>query len=353
MSRSLPKVLILYTGGTFGMDIHSNRNQRSVALAVPLLSPHLLKKRLLDRVPEIQSLARCDVDVILNRDSSHIGPPEWILFAETIRKKWKNYNGIVLLHGTDTMAYTASALSFLLRPCLVPIVITGAQRPLMALRTDARSNLISSVEIAARGPRHLVKQVTVFFRENLYQGNRVRKVSASDFSAFASPHVPPLAGVGTTIRYSEYLKVIPPSPIRLLPRFDRQVLFISVAPGFPSNALSHYLMPHIDGIVMVVYHSWTAPTHDPAFLKFLTQAKALQIPIVIVTQDSSQQPGTEGHRMNYAAGKVLQSEGCLSAEDMTPECAYVKTLLLLSQNQRNIKKFASLWKQNLAGEFSK
>src|SRR5262245_36761578 len=121
------RVLLLYTGGTFGMEIPAGRG---APILIPKLSPAALRARLQERVPELASIADCEIKILLNRDSAHVGPEEWRKFADFIRKNWKRYDGVVLLHGTDTLSYTASALSFLLRPCLRPVVLTGAQRPL-------------------------------------------------------------------------------------------------------------------------------------------------------------------------------------------------------------------------------
>jgi L-asparaginase len=354
MTRKLPRVLILYTGGTFGMDMQKR------VLATPTLSAKSLKEKFLERVPELQGIAQCDVDILMNRDSSHIGAEEWILFANHIQKKFSQYDGFVLLHGTDTMPYTASALSFLLRPCLKPVVVTGAQRPLSALRTDARTNLISAVEIAAHGPRELLRQVTVFFGDQLFQGNRVRKISATDMAGFDSPHAAALAVAGTGIRYFESNRPfrrkgkkptatgVSPTP-RLAPVFSKRVMMVHLTPSFPADCLTQALLPELHGIVLVVFQSWTAPTHDSAFLNFLQAAKSRQVPIVIVTQGSTQAPGSELLLPNYAAGKELLSEGCFSAGTMTLECTYVKTALLLGQAQ-GLKKFALLWKKELAEE---
>jgi L-asparaginase len=373
----IPRVLILYTGGTFGMEILEDRHKTrlkkrknplsasSITLAVPSLSSDLLKRRFCNLVPELVRLAHCDVKIVLNRDSSHIGSEEWLLFAKTIRREWNHYDGIVLLHGTDTLAYTASALSMLLRPCLKPIVITGAQRPLSALRTDARTNLISAVEIAAHGPRDLVNQVTVFFGDKLFQGNRVRKKSAADYSAFESPHFPPLAIVGTTIRYSDSLRGNLKSyfsKIELADQFSKKVLTIHVTPAFPSQAMSQSLLSGLDGIVLVVFHSGTGPTYDPSFIEFLNKAKEKKIHITLATETSTQPLNGLTARVHsnsqttvqYAAGQELLSMGCFWAGNMTLECAFVKTSLLLGQSKdprsRDLNRFSKLWQQELANE---
>jgi L-asparaginase len=341
------RVLVLYTGGTFGMDFGAGR-----ALTTPDLKPEELARRLRERVPELRDLAHCDVEIVLNRDSAHIGPPEWRLFAETILKRWKKYDGVVLLHGTDTMAYTASALSFLLRPCLKPVVITGAQRPLTALRSDARRNLISAVEIAAHGPRELVSQVSVFFDDLLFQGNLVRKRSASEFEAFESPQSPPLAAVGTEMRYA-LTRARKRDRARLLPEFSGKVALLHVTPGFPARMVRERVLPGLDGLVLVVFPSGTAPTHDPEFIRLLQDARKRGVPAVIVTEGhSGSWVGAKrraSRRSSYAAGTQLLSEGGYWAGTMTPECAYVKTAWILAQ-PGGARRFASLWKRDFAGE---
>lgn len=345
------RVLILHTGGTIGMEGYpdSALAAHPSALSLPELSAKAMEERLLNRVPELKQLADCKVDIILNRDSSHIGPDEWLLIAEHIRENWKNYDGVVLLHGTDTLAFTACALSFLLRPCRIPVVITGAQRPLSALRTDARNNLISAVEIAAHGPRQSVNQVSVFFSERLFQGNRVRKRSSIDFSAFESPYFPPLARVGTTIRYTKSTIKPLKGVKKLLPVFDRKVFLCQLSPAFPSAAVE-MLLPEIHGIVLIVFASGTAPTHDPDFNKFLAAVKRRGIPMTLATETSVQDPNSEKPLMRYEAGSELLNAGGLWAGSMTPECAFVKTSILLGQTGPNLREFTRLWKQDLAGE---
>jgi L-asparaginase len=349
----LPRVLILYTGGTFGMDIDSRSQSTSIILEVPKLSAPMLKKRFQKLVPELSRVAQCDVELLLNRDSSHIGPDEWILFAKTIQNHWKKYDGIVLLHGTDTLSYTASALSFLLRPCLKPVIITGAQRPLTALRTDARTNLISAVEIAVAGPRTLVNQVSVLFGDQLYQGNRVRKRSSTDFSAFHSPHAPAMATVGTTIRYAfPSRRLLRTSRVQLSHEFSKKVLMVHVTPGFAAEPMVEALLPSLEGIVLVIFQSLTAPTHDPSFLQLLKEAKIRQIPIALTTESSSQPPNSDETVPSYPAGRALLSQGVFWAGTMTPECTFIKTALILGQMgpMKDIKKFAKLWKEDFAGE---
>ncbi|MBU6374998.1 MAG: asparaginase [Bdellovibrionales bacterium] len=337
------KILVLYTGGTFGMDADT--------LSVPELSPKQLEKRLLKRVPELPQIAQCQVKIVMNRDSAHLGPPDWVAIASTIREHWDSYDGVVVLHGTDTLAYTASALSFLLRPCRVPVVLTGAQRPLAAIRSDARRNLISAVELAAFGSRQAqrpLNQVSVFFNEILFQGNRARKRSAVDFAGFESPKAPALARVGTAIQvYSAANTRLRRSTVKgarpqLDARFSSKVLMLHLTPGFPSAAVQQ-LLPRLEGLVLVAFPSGTAPTHQADFHELLLEAKRRQIPVMVVTEGV----GITGSE--YRAGKEMLMAGCLWSGAMTPECAYVKACFLLGQRNGR-KDLLKWWNIELANE---
>jgi L-asparaginase len=344
----MPRVLLLYTGGTFGMELSGSTTR---PIVIPKLSPAALRSRLQQRVPELEALAECEIKILLNRDSAHVGPNDWRQIADEIRKQWKRYDGVVLLHGTDTLAYTASALSFLLRPCLKPVVLTGAQRPLTAIRTDARRNLISAVEIAARGPRSLVNQVLVFFDDRLLVGNRARKRSASEFDAFESPKTEPLAIVGTEIRYrSGRAPRASISGPRFQPEFSRKVVLLHLAPGAPYEQYAQALLPEIEGLVLIAFPSGTGPSNDEGFRKLLHTAREKRVPVVVVTEGHTAGYGKrrEGNG-GYEAGKLFAQEGCYFAGEMTPECAFVKTSLILGQ-KRGRARFAELWALKLAGE---
>jgi L-asparaginase len=331
------KVLIIYTGGTFGMEPGSR------SLKTPDLSPAKLKARLRERVPELAGIAQCDVEIALNCDSAHIGPAEWLSLASLIRSRWRKYAGVVLLHGTDTMAYTASALSFLLRPCLKPVVLTGAQKPLSALRTDARRNLISAVEIAAFGPKSVASRVSIFFDDRLFQGNRARKRSASKFAAFESPQAPPLAVVGTGIQYAPQ-GTAKNSPGRFKGEFNPRVALLHVTPGFPAELIRKGLLDRLDGLVLVVFQSGTAPTQDEEFIALLRAARAARKPVILVTEgEGATDPKA------YAAGGKLLAEGAYWAGAMTPECAYVKACWLLAQEDA-AAGFAARWKRQYSNE---
>lgn len=347
MKKTQAKVLILYTGGTFGMDPQIGGGAR-----IPKLSAAGLRSRMLRFVPGLDQLAKCDVEIVLNLDSSHVGPEEWIQLSERITRAWSRYDGVVVLHGTDTLAYTASALSFLLRPCIKPVIVTGAQKPLAALRSDARRNLVSAVEIASSGPRELVSQVCVFFDDRLLQGNRARKRSASEFAAFDSPKAAPLAQVGTTIRYRDSRLERRGGAARpaLAPRFDSRVAMLHLTPGFPARAFDEALLERLSGLVLIAFPSGTGPTHDPHFLKFLRHARARKVPIVVTTDSVSQVPtGTGVDPRAYESGQAMLEEGVIWAGELTPECAFVKLSMALAQIKKS-QDFMTLWRQDWASE---
>ncbi len=341
-------VLILYTGGTIGMVRHSEPMSTQVVLDVPHLDGSQLKKRFRQLVPELKSLANCHTQILFNKDSGHMGSPEWIKMASVIQKNLSKFDGVVVLHGTDTLAYSAAALSFLLGNCDIPVVMTGAQKPLSDLRTDAKQNLICAVEIAAHGPRQAVRGVSVFFGNELFLGTRVRKASASEFDAFQSPQALPIARVGTQIHYlgtrSRFKKR------QFEPEFSEKVVMAWLTPGFFSQALVN-LIGTVEAFVLVTFPSGTAPTHLESFRMFLQAARKSHTPVVVVSEGASRSPGYGAHPRDYEAGRVLLDEGCLWAGEMTPECAYVKSSLILGQSDGR-QKFSQYWKLEFTDEGS-
>jgi L-asparaginase len=340
------RVLLLYTGGTIGMTMSESMHG---SLGPPQLTQSGLKKRVFELVPELRDLARCDLEVLFNLDSGHMGPAEWLKMAEVVRARWDHYDGIVILHGTDTLSYSASALSFLLEPCRIPVILTGAQRPLAALRSDARQNLVSSVEIAAQAKQKKLNRVCVFFGDTLFIGNRVRKRSAFEFDAFESPQAGVLAVVGTQIRYSDVQVTRKRKPVKILPSFSHRVLTVVATPAFPSESVSDEVLNQLDAMLMIVFPSATAPTHLPGFIELLRRARARNLPVIIATEGATRMPGFGAHPADYEAGRRLLDEGCFWAGEMTPECAYVKASLILGQPQGR-KHFAKWWKRELSDE---
>ena len=221
-------------------------------LEIPKLSSPALKKRLLSQAPEMKKIADCDVEVLFNLDSCQMNAFHWFSIAALIHEKQKKYDGVVVLHGTDTLSFSAAALSYLLSPSQIPIVITGAQKPLSTIRNDARLNFISALEVAAHAPKPLRDRVMVVFHDEVFLGSRVRKKSAFNFAAFESPRFPILAKIGGKINYQESVHHLPKLPRKkpLLLEFMTQanerpipqILSTQVTPEFCSPVFSEAIL---------------------------------------------------------------------------------------------------------------
>jgi len=335
-----PELLVLFTGGTIGMGRGSK---------LEALSPARLRDQFRSRVPELGEIADWDVEIVLNRDSAHVGPTEWRLIAEATTRR--RADGIVVLHGTDTMAYTAAALSFLLGArggLRCPVVLTGSMRPLGELRTDAHRNLISAAEVAARAPKDSIatRSVTVFFDRQLYLGTRVRKRSATEFDAFESPSHPAVGSVGAGI---DWVRGRPASgaraPIGRDGPFESGIAVWTVAPGFPSEQFRRSLRGEVGwrGVILRTFPSGTAPTHDPEFLALLEDLVDLGIPCVAVRESAG---GRIQSLSRYEAAVALTDRGVIDAGELTFEAAWVKMGFALA-GTRGVaefrRRFQAVW----------
>lgn len=338
--RNKQKILVIYTGGTFGM---------LETLEIPKLSASALKKRLLDQAPEMKKIADCDVEVPFNLDSCQMGAFHWFALAALVHEKQKKYDGVVILHGTDTLSYTASALSYLLSPSPIPIVITGAQKPLSTLRNDARLNFISSLEVAANAPHALRNRVMVVFHDEVFLGSRVRKKSAFDFAAFESPRFPVLAKIGSKIIYQESIHSLPKLSRKnpLLTEFmkkatDRpipKILNTHVTPEFAASIFNFQLLNELDAILLTLYASGTAPTDRADFIEVLKTASEVYTPVFAITEREDA-PNTLS---SYEAGRKLLKTGVFWCQDLTPEAAFVKAWILQELNVEKDKKHYYAW----------
>ena len=215
---SLKRIHLVHTGGTLGM-----------ATVAGTLQPGPFLAQLLEDVPELRRVAAVDVEILMNLDSTEMGPAHWDLMATSLAARMASYDGFVVIHGTDTMAYTAAALSFALRGLAKPVVLTGSQRPLKAIPSDGRGNLVAAVDLACRD----VPEVCVFFGRQLLRGNRARKVSAERYDAFESPNYPPLGRIGLDVDLHPGLVRRPAQPFRLATGFDPAVAYSPAGPGRP------------------------------------------------------------------------------------------------------------------------
>lgn len=319
--HSRPKILMIYTGGTIGMK----ENPVTKALE-PFDFNHLL-----DNVPKLKML---DFDVEHYQfenpiDSSAMTPDHWGEMVKVIEDNYEKYDGFVVLHGTDTMAYTASALSFMLENLNKPVIITGSQLPIGEVRTDGEENLITALQIAAARDgegRHIVREVAILFENYLWRGNRSTKRSADNFNAFKSNNYPSLAKIGLSIQFhNESLwRVHDRMPLRVHTGMDTNVLIIYVHPGLTEASLRQQLeTPGVKGVVLKTYGAGNGPTF-PWFCDAIRRAVDRGIVIVNVTQC----PNGGVHQKRYFTGDMLARAGVLSGHDITTEAALTKMMFL-------------------------
>ena len=287
-------------------------------------------------------------------DSSDVEPGLWQSLATLIQERYDEYDGFVVLHGTDTMAYSASALSFMLDNLSKPVIFTGSQLPIGVPRTDGKENLISAVEIAAAKDEKghpLVPEVSIFFDSQLFRGNRSTKVSSEEFRAFRSPGYPTLAEAGINIKYNHQAIREPESwtdPLRISTKLDTRVSILKVHPGITPQVMRYFLCgPETRAIILETYGSGNAPSSQ-WFLDIVKEAAAMGKVLMNVTQCAS---GAVNMDL-YATGKALQKAGVVSGLDITTESALGKLFYLLGKSEDNEWVKARLG-ENLKGEISK
>ncbi len=331
------RVCILHTGGTIGML------RTSQGLAP---DPEFLERYLI-RMPEREVLPEVDLvtlDPLL--DSSDMAPADWGRIANEIRKRASRYRGFVVVHGTDTMAYTASALSFLLGEIKVPVILTGAQLSLTDVRSDGREHLVTSVLLAASSDTPT--EVCVYFGARLLRGNRAQKVHNHDFVAFDSGNLPSLATVGATIAWNREVLATPIPPrkgIRLLR--EPRVAAMRVFPGIQSTLVKAITKRPLEGLVLESYGAGNVPRRGSGFLAAIEAAVARGVVVV----NCSQCHGGRVRQRLYSTGAPLEKMGVISGHDMTPEAALTKLYCLLASGL-GPTAVRRLMRTNLAGELS-
>lgn len=334
-------VLIFYTGGTIGMLA----DPRTGALR-PMDLAHLE-----EQVPELDRMnVRLGSESFKTPiDSSDMQPADWVRIAKIIGTNYDAYDGFVVLHGSDTMAYTASALSFLLEGLNKPVILTGSQLPIGTIRTDAKENLITAIEVAAASDeqgRATVPEVAVYFEYSLYRGNRTVKVHAERFEAFRSPNYPRLAEAGVHLKYDRSA-ILPSSSgtLKVHERMDDHVGVIRLFPGIRAEWVRHALStPGLKAVVLTTFGSGNGPT-DPAFIGTLREARERGIVLVNATQCF----GGRVEQGRYTTSQAFVELGVLSAGDMTVEAAVTKLMFLLGQGL-GTKELATAFGTALAGE---
>ncbi len=333
------RVLLIYTGGTIGMVQDENGSLQPFAM-----------ERIYDALPILHRtdylIDSCQLDRII--DSSNMTPEFWIDIADIIEKKYDDYDGFVVLHGTDTMAYTASALSFMFKNLSKPIVLTGSQLPLGMLRSDGRENIICALEIAS-GHQVIIPEVTIFFQSHLYRGNRSTKVSAENFDAFSSFNYPSLATAGINITYKERLIMpIPEGTVKVRKLFDRRIAVLKLFPGITQPVVQSIVdTPDLQGLIIETFGSGNAPT-EQWFIDALQHALNKGIIVFNVTQCKA---GAVQMRQ-YQAGCDMDRIGVIGGHDITIEAAVTKLMYLLGNFPNDKDKVRDRLGKCLRGEIS-
>lgn len=342
-TANTPCVLMIYTGGTLGMVF----DQESKSLKAFDLKETLRYAPEMERLDFNLSIFPFDKPF----DSSNVTPEIWQKIAQIISEEYDNFDAFVILHGTDTMAYTASALSFMLDGLNKPVILTGAQIPIGVARSDARENLITALEIAADriNGKPVISEVAIYFNNRLLRGNRAKKLESSQFNAFDSENYPLLANVGVTADYNfPYIKTYnPDSVLNFRFEINKSVVILKLFPGICEKVISSILnIESLQGVVFETYGAGNAPTDD-WFINLLKTAIHKGIFIYNVSQCTGGRV-MHGH---YETSRLLAEIGVISGSDITTEAAVTKLMFLLGQSYSKAEIERKLT-QSLCGEMT-
>lgn len=343
MTKTIPNILLIYTGGTIGMI----KDPETGALRA------FDFENLLVRIPELK-LLECTIETYsfeVPIDSSNMEPRYWVQIAKVIQTNYDAFDGFVVLHGSDTMSYTASALSFMLEHLAKPVIFTGSQLPIGDLRTDAKENLITSIQIAALQyyNKPVIKEVGLYFEYKLYRANRTTKINAEHFEAFASLNYPELAESGVHLKVNNENLFKPNTRKNLIvhEKLNSNIALVKLFPGISKNILeSIFNTKGLKGVILETYGAGNCTTEE-WFLQLLKTTINKGIPIINVTQCS----GGSVLMGQYETSEKLKKIGLISGKDITTEAALCKLMYLLGENI-SANLFKTIYETSLRGEMS-
>ncbi len=329
----MKKILLLQTGGTISMHLEKGITE---------LNPDKWSSVLYNEMPELQQIADITVQNVFFEDSSDMNHSHWLELTAIIADSMNQFDGFVILHGTDTMAYTASALSFTLRNLKKPVILTGSQVPMSNIRSDARRNLVNAFELATCE----LNEVAICFNDHLYRGNRSTKMSINDFDAFTSPNYPALAEIGININISPSANQKSNKPFSSQPFFNDAVNLLKVYPSLNPNNYNHINLSLTKAVIIEAYGIGNIPIKGNfSLLPFVEKCLDHDCHVIV-----SSQVAYDSVDLNvYESGRILSGLGCLSAGEMTMEATLTKTMHLIALTETSAD-FDHLFLKNLSGE---
>lgn len=339
----MSRILLVYTGGTIGMI----KNPETGALTAFNFD------ELLSNIPELKLLEHDISTVSFDEpvDSSDMDTTDYVKLANLIEEHFEDYDGFVVLHGSDTMSYTASAISFMFENLKKPIIFTGSQLPIGDLRTDAKENLITSIQLAGlkEQGKTVIKEVGLYFEYKLYRANRTTKVNAEHFEAFESANFPPIAesGVNLKINYEKLMKPNMRKKMVVHKSLNENILILKLFPGINQQTLKHIFdTPHIEGVILETFGSGNAKTDD-----WFTETLKILIDRGVHVVNVTQCVGGAVLMGKYATSERLKKLGVISGGDITTEAAVGKMMYLLNKNL-GPKVFKTIFETSLRGEMN-